>query len=336
MTQYETPETAPQAVSRLGLYLPTGLLLLLALGWSGFWFFAAKKTDEVLTAWVSAEQAQGRMWQCAGKDIGGYPFRIELHCDTVSFSNALMKAELGAFHAATQIYSPKLLLADISGPLKINSAGVQNIFSWSTMRVSLRFNGMLERLSINAAEFKAGETAENTALSSKALEFHIRTDTARPSEERAVDVAINLTDMRAAELDLLTGNATPAALNFSGTLTQALNMRMGHWQSLLENWRVQNGQMSFDNFRFAKGSFSLEGKGTLGLDSAHRLQGELMVGARGIGPLISRFVSGNAAQLAGALLERKDGSLVQLPLRMQEGRMSFGPLRTGPILAPLY
>jgi hypothetical protein len=61
-----------------------------------------------------------------------------------------------------------------------------------------------------------------------------------------------------------------------------------------------------------------------------------MVGARGIGPLISRFVSGNAAQLAGALLDRKDGSLVQLPLRMQEGRMSFGPLRTGPILAPLY
>ncbi|MEN9708755.1 MAG: hypothetical protein RIQ68_1163 [Pseudomonadota bacterium] len=336
MTQYETPETAPQAVSRLGLYLPTGLLLLLAIGWSGFWFFASNKADDAFSTWIASEKAGGRTWECAGKEIGGYPFRIELHCASIKFSTAQMKADLGAIHAATQIYSPKLLLADVSGPLQINSAGVQNVFSWTNMRVSLRFNGALERLSMNVADFKAGEAADSAFLSAKMVEFHLRTDTARPSEDKATDVVMNMNDLRAPGLDALVGNPDTTTINFSGTITQALGLRVGNWQSALENWRSQNGQIFLENGRLAKGLFSIEGKGTLGLDPAHRVQGDLMVGARGVGPIISRFVSGNAAQLAGALLERKDGSVVQLPLRMQDGRVSFGPLRTGPILAPLY
>jgi hypothetical protein len=336
MTQYETPEKAPQAVSRLGLYLPTGLLLLLAVGWSGFWFFASNKADEALSGWMATEKANGRTWECTGKEIGGYPFRIELQCASITFSSAQMKADLGAFHAVTQIYSPKLILADVSGPLQINSAGVQNIFSWTNMRVSLRFNGALERFSMNIADLKAGEVADNALVSAKMMEFHLRTDTARPSEDRAADVVVNMSDLRASGLDMVIGNPDVATINLSGTITQALGLRVGNWQSALENWRAQNGQIFLENGRLAKGPFSIEGKGALGLDPAHRVQGELMVGARGVGPIVSRFVSGNAAQLAGALLERKDGSAVQLPLRMQEGRVSFGPLRTGPILAPLY
>jgi hypothetical protein len=113
-------------------------------------------------------------------------------------------------------------------------------------------------------------------------------------------------------------------------------LHVGNWQAGLEHWRAQNGQIFFENARLAKGPFSIEGKGALGLDQTHRIEGELMVGARGVGPIVSRFISGNAAQLAGALLVRKDGSAVELPLRMRDGRVSFGPIRTGPILAPLY
>ncbi len=336
MTQYETPETAPQAVSRLGLYLPTGLLLLLAIGWSSFWSFAANKADDALSIWMSAEKTHGRTWECMGKEIGGYPFRIELRCSSIKFSSPQMKADLGAFHAAAQIYSPKLILADVSGPLQIDSVGVQNVFSWTNMRVSLRFNGALERASINIADFKGGEVTDSVLLSAKMVEFHLRTDTARPSEDRAADVVVTMSDLRASGLDVVIGNPDVATINLSGTITQALGLRVGNWQSALENWRAQNGQIFLENGRLAKGPFSIEGKGALGLDPAHRVQGELMVGARGVSPIVSRFVSGNAAQLAGALLERKDGTAVQLPLRMQEGRVSFGPLRTGPILAPLY
>jgi len=336
MTQYETPETAPQAVSRLGLYLPTGLLLLLAIGWSGFWAFASNKADEALSTWMVAEKANGRTWECAGKEIGGYPFRIELQCASIKFASTHMKADLGAFHAAAQIYSPKLILADVSGPLQINSAGVQNIFSWANMRVSLRFNGALERFSMNISDFKAGELADSALLTAKMVEFHLRTDTARPREDRAADIVINMNEVRASGLDMLIGNREITTINLSGTVTQALRLHMGNWQSALESWRAQNGQIFLESGRLTKGPFSIEGKGALGLDPAHRIQGELMVGARGVGPIVSRFVPGNAAQLAGALLERKDGSAVQLPLRMQEGRVSFGPLRTGPILAPLY
>ncbi len=336
MTQYETPEKAPQAVSRLGLYLPTGLLLLFAFGWSGFWFFASNKADEALSTWIATEKTNGRTWECAGKEIGGFPFRIELQCASIKFSSTQMKVDLGAFHAATQIYSPKLILADVSGPLQINSAGVQNIFSWTNMRVSLRFNGALERFSMNIADLKAGEVADNALASAKMMELHLRTDTGRPSEDKAIDVVMNVSDLRAPGLDILVGNMDVATINLTGTITQALGLHVGNWQAGLEHWRAQNGQIFFENARLAKGPFSIEGKGALGLDQTHRIEGELMVGARGVGPIVSRFISGNAAQLAGALLVRKDGSAVELPLRMRDGRVSFGPIRTGPILAPLY
>jgi hypothetical protein len=336
MTQYETPEKSPQAVSRLGLYLPTGLLLLFVLCWSGFWLYAAKKADEGLSAWLAAEKVGGRNWECIGKNIGGYPFRIELRCDAVKFSSALMKANLGQLNAATQIYSPKLVLADISGPLQIDSAGVGNLFNWSNLRISLRFGRELERLSMSFTEFRAGERADDIGIRAKNFEFHLRTDTERPAEEQAADFVVSMNEIRAPTLDTFFGNQDTGSLSLSGSLTRIWNLRAGSWQSTLENWRAQNGQITLDAGHIAKGSFILEGKGTLVLDPARRLQGELIAGARGIGPVISRFVSGNAAQLAGALLDRKDGSMVQLPLRFQDGRISFGPVRTGPILTPLY
>lgn len=336
MTQYETTDKAPQAVSRLGLYLPVGLLFLLALGWSAFWFYASKKADESLSSWMASEKQAGRDWQCIGKDIGGYPFRIELHCDAVKLSTATLIAQMGSVHAATQIYSPKLALADLSGPLQINSAGVQTVFQWTNMRISLRFGRDLERFSMNATDLKIDDSTEGAALSAKMTELHLRSDTGRSSEEKAVDFVINMSDMRVPILDSLIGNKQAGSINVSGALTQVIGLRGNNWQTALESWRKQNGQLFLETGRLDKGNFVIEGKGALSLDAAHRLQGDMMAGARGIGPLISRFVSGNAAQLAGALLERKDGSMVQLPLRLQDGRISFGPVRTGPILAPLY
>jgi hypothetical protein len=336
MTQYETPEKAPQAVSRLGLYLPTGLLFVLALGWSGFWLFASKQADQALSSWLTAERAGGRTWECLGKTIIGYPFRIELHCDAVKLSGASIEAHLGQLHAATQIYSPKLVLADVGGPLQINSGGIANTFSWGNMRVSLRFGHGLERLSMSVSDFRADEGTTSTAISVKNLEFHLRTDTEKSVEEKAADIVLNMSEIRSAALDMLVSNQDPTAVTFTGNMTQIWGLRAGSWQSVLENWRAQNGQLFLENGRIAKGGFVMEGKGTLSLDAAHRVQGNLAAGVRGASPIIARFVSGNAAQLAGALLERKDGTMVQLPLRLQDGRISFGPLRTGPVLTPLY
>ncbi len=331
MSQYESVEARPQAVSRLGLYLPTLLLVTLALAWSAFWFYAANKADERLMQWVQAEKTAGRSLECAGKDIGGYPFRIELICTSLSFAGPNMRIDMGALHVAAQIYNPKMALADLTGPLRIESAGVITSVDWKNMRLSIRFNQELERLSLSASEIRSGE-----ALTAKSAELHLRTDADQPAEERAADFVLRLTEAKVATLDPLFGNNDSGALDITGTATKIVGARAGAWQAMLESWRNDGGRVLLDNGRVSKGSFSLEGKGVLDIDSSRRLHGNLNVVTKGVAPLVARLVPGNAAQLVGALLERKDGAPVSLPLRLQDGRLSLGPFRTGPILAPLY
>jgi len=336
MTQYETPEKAPQAVSRLGLYLAPGLLFLISFCCSCFWLYGSQKAEEALASWMAAEKTAGRNWNCADKVIGGYPFRIELNCSSIKVTTANLRAELGSFHAVAQIYSPKLALADVSGPFQIDSAGSLSLWTWSSMRISARFGRDLERLSITVAEFKPSDPTDTPVLMMETAELHLRTDTARSTEDRAVDFALRLDGIRSSNLDALIGNQEAGLVELNGTLTQTLGLRANAWQSLLENWRSQNGQLLLEASRISKGNFAFEGKGVLGLDPSHRIQGELAVGIRGASPLLAHFVPRNTAQLAGALLERKDGSAVQMPLRFQDSRFFFGPLRSGPVLTPLY
>ena len=335
MSQYETPEARPQVVSRLGLYLPAILFVSLALAWSAFWVYATNKADERLIQWLQAEKAAGHSFECAGKNMGGFPFRIELTCASLKYVGPNLHVDMGALHTATQIYSPKITLIDVSGPLLIESAGVRTSLDWKDMRLSLRLNQGLERLSLSVSELKADATME-VAFSAKSAEFHLRTDTDQPAEERAADFVLRLNGANIEALDQLFGNHDPVALDITGTATKILGLRAGPWQGLVEDWRTINGRLLLENGRIAKGNFSFEGKGAFDIDSAHRLRGELAVATKGIAPLVARLVPGNAALLAGAILERKDGTPVQLPLRLQEGRMSLGPIRTGPILRPLY
>ncbi len=335
MSQYETPEARPQVVSRLGLYLPTLLFVSLALAWSAFWFYATNKADERLMQWLQAEKAIGHSIECIGKDLGGFPFRIELTCASLKYAGPNVRVDMGALHTATQIYSPKITIMDVTGPLLIESAGVSASLEWKDMRLSLRLNQGLERLSISVSELKIASNTEE-ALFAKSAELHLRTDTNQPTEERAADFVLRLTGAKVAALDSIFGNNDPGALDISGVATKILGLPAGPWQTMVENWRNDNGRVLLESGSIAKGNFSLEGKGVLDIDPGHRIRGELAVAAKGIAPLVARLVPGNVALLAGAILEHKDGTPVKLPLRLQEGRMSLGPIRTGPILIPLY
>lgn len=336
MSHNESAEAAPQAVSRWGLYLPTTFLFLLGAGWSGFWFYAANLTDRHLTQWVATEKAAGRHFECQDQKISGFPFRIELICASARLTTPNLRVDLGAIHTATQIYNPKLALVDVNGPLRIKSAGVTTLVAWNNMRISMRFGQSLERLSIVTSDLVIGELQKDQGLSAKSAEIHLRTDTARSHEEGAIDFAIRLQETRISSLDPLFGNQDLNFLELNGTATNMLNLRATAWQTALETWRAANGRLILEKGRMGRGHFLIEGQGTLDIDPSHRLRGELNVSVKGAAPLVSRLIPGNAAMLASALLERKDGTPTQLPLRLQDGRLSLGPLRSGPILSPLY
>ena len=50
--------------SRIMLYLPVTLLLLVCAGWSAFWVVASHFTQTTLESWTAREAAAGRIWSC--------------------------------------------------------------------------------------------------------------------------------------------------------------------------------------------------------------------------------------------------------------------------------
>jgi hypothetical protein len=352
-TQYDSTDTQPQAVSRLGLYLPVGVLLVATLLWSGFWWVGSQTATSAIDHWLSAESAAGRQWSCNDRTLGGYPFRLELRCSSVSLQTIVdgkpSVAKLGGLTLISQIYNPKLVLADLEAPLAIDTATMQGVVKWDALRVSLRVGlSQLQRVSLVAAQPSAqyrlqnGESHETRA---QGMEIHLRSDGESPAQDKAVDVSLIATGAEIPPLDVFTGTTDKADISLTGLVSQAIGLRAGGWRRSLESWRNQGGHVDVQTARVTKGAMRFETSGLLDLDPEHRVQGKLTASAVGAAPLLAKLgvsSGGPLKQALGGLLGKRAEAFVgaatslQWPVRFQDGRVFVGPIKTPVELPPLY
>src|SRR5450631_2849079 len=142
---------APRRRSLWRLFIMPILLLVAAAGWSAFWFFAASEVDAKADAWRAQEAKSGRVYDCAGRSVAGFPFRLEIRCDGASVSLRSQTAEqaavaqppitaqLGEILVVAQVYDPKLVIAEFTAPATISDSGGQPSMAvnWSKARASV-------------------------------------------------------------------------------------------------------------------------------------------------------------------------------------------------------
>jgi hypothetical protein len=337
--------------SRVGLYVPIFALLVLAIGWSVFWYISATITGREIGAWIKREAEDGRVWTCPDHSVGGYPFRIEIACNNPSFSGPTagipIAGKLAGIHIAAQIYNPKLFIAEAEGPfdLTLPQDGSHTTATWKLLQISVRGEpDALQRVSLAADQIEVSTALANgRAFSGRAdnLQMHLRRGAA---EQRAYDFAVTATNAVSADLDNATGISAPAMLQFSGTVTQAETIGAGTIPQMLERWRMAGGSLVLDNATIIKGGVSAQGTGTLHIDGTHRLDGRIDVTASGLAPVLQRY--GIAPQivdiggLIGGLLTGRapppGSGQIRLPLTFDHGRLGVGPLRGVALLPPLY
>jgi hypothetical protein len=132
MTDFEHP----QRRSRWPLYAMPILVLVLAIGWSAFWFYAASQVDDALDGWRAREAKAGRIYDCTNRSVAGFPFRLEVHCGGASVSLVSQTAEQAATRTPitvrlndilviAQIYDPKLIIAEFTAPATFTDVGQQ-------------------------------------------------------------------------------------------------------------------------------------------------------------------------------------------------------------------
>jgi hypothetical protein len=136
----------PRRRSRWLLFVMPGVLVLLAIGWTIFWFYASSQVGAQFDRWRTREAQSGRVYDCGKLNVGGYPFRFEVRCQDASVDLVSQTAnrkfgngQLSEILAVAQIYNPRLLIAEFTGPLTVTEQGEQQslIINWSNAQSSV-------------------------------------------------------------------------------------------------------------------------------------------------------------------------------------------------------
>jgi hypothetical protein len=372
-----TYSVSPPAVRRhrrWPWFLPFALLVLLAIGWTGVWFYAAERAKAEIAAWRQREFEAGRMQDCASEQIGGFPFRIEVSCGAASFElkgNPSLQLKLPRVEAAVQVYDPKLLIAEFSGPLDISEPNRPPIYvaNWSLGQASVRgLPGRIERASLvlEAPTLRDPRQLGNgTIFRAQHLELHGREAAGSTREHPAIDTVLRISGAVAEGLHPLL--AKPIDGEVAAVVHGLPDLMPKPWPTLFKEWQSRDGEVEIVKARVTQDEVIAVGAGTLKLTPQGRLDGNLQVTVVGIEKVlkaldIERFMSEgqvgatinaldrlipglggiarqNAAPgLVAALGQRTvlDGKpAVAFPIRFADGAVFLGPFQVAQ-LAPLF
>lgn len=326
--------------SRFWLYGPTLLLVILAAAWSVFWFYARGRAAAEIDAALAREAERGRTWTCNDRTIGGYPFRIELRCNALTLTSTrwgdAVRVETGPAVAVGQIYSPSLVIVELTGPAKVTLPEGRSVaLTWTNLDASLAWRNP-ERFALVASDLTAVQTAPGLnpeTWSSKSLEAHLRRNPARPATDQAVDIALTAKGTVLPPIDMLLRNTDTGEIALEATLTQAEAFRKGFNPDALESWRGANGAFELTRLVSTKGKARVDGSGQLQLDPMRRVSGDLRLAAAGIeqigGIRIGSLLGGLGGLLGGRGADpaATPGLTPLPPVSLREGRVFIGPFR---------
>jgi hypothetical protein len=349
-------------VSRFSGAVLIALLLVslgvLMAGWSLFWFVAAQQAEALLDAWTKHEKSVDRIWSCPNRQIGGYPFKIEIICDKPGFSGEVLGRQLTGgvkeFHATASLFHPDQVEVLTTPPFELHSNDGEGEISlqWNVMRVFLcGLPQDVEAISIEGSDVSLrGGLKGLGPLAGRAGRLSSRV--AIVPERRADDVYsfhLVLDDASFPALDALLGSTPPDVIKFDGAVTKANFNVTGAMAERMEHWRLAGGRLEFQEASVMRGSTKIAARGTLLIDDQHRPQGRLDAEFAGAEPLLKRYGVNPSLVAAGSILNallggKSNGNAapaagppsLQLPVTLQSGLITIGPVKTSLAVPPLY
>ena len=368
------PELEPRRRNWL-IATPLMLVVLLAIGWSGFWYWAAGQAETRITAWQAQQASAGRVFTCGKQTVGGYPFRIEAHCTDVAVelkdTQPPLALELKEILVVSQVWDPKLFIAEFTGPLTASNPGQATYAtaSWTLAQASVR--GTPEnpdRASVVTDDLKLTDAAKQILFDAKHAELHARVQFGSWPHNPAIDLVTNLKSASAPGMSSYARD--PLDADIIAVLHGMKDFAVKPLPILLREWQGRGGRFEVQSARITQGETLATGNGALSLTQAGRLDGTLQLNVAGLEKLlpaiaqqkgvslsldraapalsaIDRAVPGLGARLApqaqnlaagllglfGKPVEVEGKRGVSVPVRFTDGAAAFGPLPLGQVPA---
>lgn len=314
------------------------LLALLAVGWSGLWYYAAGKAQETIGDWRAREAKAGRVYGCGSQTVGGYPFRIEITCGRASalFGTLQPPVEIRApsVLVAAQIYQPNLLISEVEGPLTVAEAGRQPglIATWTLGRSSVRGTPTApERVSLSfdgAVLARMNGANREAVLQAGHIELHGRMAEGSARDNPVIEAVLRVEG--AAAPILHPAAADPVDAEITALLRGLHDFAPKSWAARFREIHAAGGRIDITQARVRQGEILAVGSGSLSLNTNGRLEGQLRVTVAGLEQFLDkigaqRIVQNSPAvdRLAGAL-DRLSPGLGQAARQQAGANLSAG------------
>jgi hypothetical protein len=366
MDRYPDNHPAQQHSRSIGWLIPALVLVIIAAGWSAFWFYAADRARDTIAGWIEREARGGRIYTCGSQSLGGFPFRIEFRCNQAAaeFEKARPPVRLSAGNilAAVQVYQPTLVLAEIDGPMTVADPGQppKMTANWSLAQISLRGTPRNpQRVSFAADKLtldRPGADKPERVLAADKGQLHGRLASGTVRENPVIDVAASLKGATALSWHPLA--AKPFDFDGDTRLVGLRNFQPKSWTERFREIQQANGRIEVRNARLKQGDLLAVATGNLKLTKQGYLDGELTVTATGVEKILPALglealarQGGSRSQKLGAALSLLDqmapgaissavsllGEQVELegrratkmPLRFKDGFATLGPVKLG-------
>jgi len=280
-TQTDSPRSRPWLIA-----VPTAVLVLLGVIWSGFWYWSTTTAEATMAAWQAREAQAGRTYGCAATNFGGYPFRIEVTCAEPSVDDRAAALSIRAHNlaAVAQVWDPTLVIGEIAGPMTVAPLGGSPTatIDWKLAQASLRgMPGAPERLSIVVDNPSLTGAPEGPPLATaEHLEFHGRFASESTPGHPVLDLALDLRTATAPALVAALGTFGPLAsastdLSLVAVLRGASDLAPKPLGQQLRELQAANGRLDITNARLQQGDLIAAATGALSLTARGTLVGDL-------------------------------------------------------------
>ena len=292
---------APRRRPLWRLFFMPVLLLIGAVAWSAFWFFAASEVDVKADAWRAQEAKSGRIYDCARRSVAGFPFRLEVRCDGASVSlqsqtagqaatQAPVTAKLGEILVVAQVYDPKLLIAEFTAPATISDRGgsPSMLVNWRTARSSVvglpaipqRASLVFDDPSVN----RINGSVQTPLAQARHIELHGRLADGAPLDRPVIETVLKIEGGSVQEVHpLLT---QPFDADVRTMLSGLKDLVPKPWPERFREIQAAGGHVEIVQSRIAQGDLVAVAAGTLGLTPQGNLDGELQMTVAGLEKVI--------------------------------------------------
>ncbi|GHA26007.1 hypothetical protein GCM10007989_22150 [Devosia pacifica] len=279
------------------------IVVLVVAAWAGIWFFVSGQIRQQVEMLAMADGETTPRLTCGDLEIGGFPFRFSVTCNTAEITSGDLTASLPAIDMQALVYRPTHLLAAAQGPAQISDAftGNENAIAWQSLEASLQLTDWrIGRFSLVGEEVEWNDTLIGSDLiaSSPHVEVHL----IDMADHHQPDAGLASLAGYAVANDL----AVPLAGIGSGEVTLEAelrnlpdDLRALDAPDLLRRWQQSEGELNLISLAASDGEDTMAADGTVRLTDSGLAEGQITVQSNG---LIERFATAIPEPLRGMVM----------------------------------